>query len=67
MKKEYKIKHTETLVGFYYVEAESEEDALDTFDWLVCDGKIDFGDLEMLNGENVIVREQEEADDKDNL
>ena len=54
---EYDIKHTETLVGFYTVEADSEEEALDKFDRMCWEGEIDFSDLEMVDSSNVIYKE----------
>ena len=50
--KTYKIIHTETLVGWFYVEAETPEDALDEYYRLVSNGKIDFSDLEMIDSED---------------
>lgn len=50
--KTYKIIHTETLVGCFYVEAEAPEDALDEYYHLVSNGKIDFSDLEMIDSED---------------
>lgn len=49
----YEIRHTETLVGFYEVEADTEEEALDEFDALCWEGKIDLSDLDMLDTSNV--------------
>ena len=50
--KEYRITHWEKLEGDFYVEAESEDDALDKFYDQVNDGKIDFSDLEMVDSED---------------
>ena len=51
----YKIKHKEELIGWFYVEADSEEEALDEFDFQVNDGKVDFSDMEMINSSNEAV------------
>lgn len=50
--RDYKITHREELVGEYFVEAESEEDALEFFHHLCREGKIDFGDLEMVDSDD---------------
>lgn len=50
--KTYKIIHTETLVGWFYVEAETPEEALEEYYHLVSNGKIDFSDLEMIDSED---------------
>ena len=41
----YKITHTEVLVDWFYVEADSEEDAIIEFNRKVRNGEIDFSDL----------------------
>ena len=46
---EYKIVHRESLVGYFYVTAENEKDALDVFHYQVSEGQIDFSDLEMID------------------
>lgn len=45
----YEIRYEETMVGFFEVEAESEEQAIDKFWDLACEGKIDLLDTEMLD------------------
>lgn len=56
--KNYKIIHKEELVGWYYVEAESEEDALQKFSCLVSEGGIDFSDLEMIDSSDKAVLDE---------
>lgn len=51
MKKTYKITYTETLVHTFYVEAESTEDAIETFDEDARNGEYDFSDGEVSNTE----------------
>lgn len=50
--KTYKIVHTETLIGWFYVEAETPEQALEEYNFQVSNGKIDFSDLEMIDSED---------------
>lgn len=57
MKPLYKIIHTEQLVGWYYVEANSEKEAIDEFRRQAEDGEIDFSDLEMTDSSDVAVFE----------
>lgn len=47
--KDYKIIHKETLLGVFYVEADSEQGALDKFYRLCGTGKVDFGYMELLD------------------
>ncbi len=42
---EYKVIYREELVGWFYVEADSEEDAIRKFEFQVSEGQIDFGDM----------------------
>lgn len=49
----YKIIHKEVLEGWYYVEAESEEAALEEFQYQCGEGKIDFSDMEMVDSEDI--------------
>lgn len=51
----YNIRHEETLVGFFEVEAESKEQAIESFYRDVSDGKIDFSDLEMVHSEDKVL------------
>ena len=51
----YNIRHEETLVGFFEVEAESRAQAIESFYRDVSDGKIDFSDLEMVHSEDKVV------------
>lgn len=47
--KEYKITHREYLVGWYYVDAENEEEARRKYNRMVSEGKIDFSDMELID------------------
>lgn len=49
---EYKIVHREELVGWFYVYAESEEDALEIYHDAVNNGRIDFSDMELVDSED---------------
>lgn len=46
-KNTYGIRYTEEWSGIFYVEATSESDALDEFEYLVSEGKVDFDRLGM--------------------
>ena len=46
---EFKIVHREELVGEFYLEADSEEDAIQKFNFMVDNGEIDFSDMEMVD------------------
>jgi len=50
----YKIRHEETFVDYFNVYADSEEEALAKFDYLVSEGKIDFNHMEMIASSNTI-------------
>ncbi len=43
----FKIIHREELVDWFYVEADSKEEALKRFEYLSQDGQIDYTDMEM--------------------
>ena len=43
--KTYQITYTETSVGIYFVNANSEEEAREKFEQASMDGKIDFADM----------------------
>lgn len=45
----YKIIYREELCGVFYVEADTEETAVDEFWYQVNDGKIDFSAMEMIS------------------
>lgn len=47
--KTFRIVHTEELVGFFYVQAETEEEALQEWYHQVNNGKVDFSDMEMVD------------------
>lgn len=52
---QYGIYHKETLCGLFYVDADSKDEALEIYQNLVNDGKIDFGDLEMIDSSDTAV------------
>lgn len=52
--KTWKIVHREELVGWYYVEAETAEDAMEEWKHRVENGQIDFGDMEMVDSDDVV-------------
>lgn len=52
--KTWKIIHTEKLVGWFYVEAKTPEEALEEYHRQVSNGEIDFSDLEMVDGEDIV-------------
>lgn len=64
-KKKYKITHTETLVDYFYVEAENEQDALEVFREMVDNGEIDFSRAEMVDSSDVptLVENEEESNE----
>lgn len=53
MKNTYKIVHREELVGWFFVEAESEEEALEKYHHQVNNGRVDFSDLEMVDSSDI--------------
>ena len=53
----YQICHREELVGYYSIDADSPEDALAEYQYLVSEGKIDFSDLEMVDSSDEVVRD----------
>lgn len=52
--KTWKIIHREKLVGWYYVEAETVEDAMEEWKYRVENGQVDFGDMEMVDSDDVV-------------
>lgn len=52
--KTWKIVHKEELVGWYYVEAETAEKAMEEWRYRVENGQVDFGDMEMVDSEDVV-------------
>ena len=59
-KKKYKITHTETLIDYFSVEAENEQDAIDVFRKMVDNDEIDFSRMEMIDSRDVATLEEEE-------
>lgn len=55
--KTWKIVHKEELVGYFYVEAETAEDALEEYAYQVENGQIDFSDMEMVDSEDTVEEE----------
>ena len=49
----YRIEHREELVGDFYLEADSEEEALMEYQCQVAEGKIDFSYMEMVDSSDV--------------
>lgn len=47
--KTFRIVHREELVGWFYVEAETKEEALREWYRQVNNGEIDFSDMEMVD------------------
>lgn len=54
--KTYTIEYTETNVGYFDVEAESEEEALDEFWYQVAKGSIDLLRTDILESDAVVVQ-----------
>ena len=52
--KTYKIIHKEELVGWFYVEADSPEEAIEQWRYKVDNGEVDFGDMEMVSSEDAV-------------
>ena len=52
--KTYKIVHKEELVGWFYVEADSPEEAIEQWRYKVDNGEVDFGDMEMVDSEDIV-------------
>ena len=52
--KTWKIVHREELIGWYYVEAETAEDAMKEWKHRVENGQVDFGDMEMVDSDDVV-------------
>lgn len=65
--KEYRIIHREELVGYFYVEAESKEEALQEYHHQVSEGRIDFSDLELVDGEDIAEELEEETSEYQNF
>ncbi len=53
--KTFTIKYTEKYTGYFTVEAENEEAALEEFEYLASEGQLDFDDLEMTDSDTEIV------------
>ena len=58
--KTYEICHREEYVGYYYVEANSEEEALEEFMQQVSAGKVDLTDVEMMDSNDEAILYEDE-------
>lgn len=56
---EYKIIHREELVGWFYVHANSKEEALEKWRNQVNNGEIDFSDMEMVDSSEIATEDIE--------
>ena len=54
----YKIVHREELIGWYYVEATGEEEAIEKFNEMACNGEVDFSDLEVVESSDEAVLDE---------
>lgn len=52
----FKIEHREELVGYFEVEAENESEAMNAYQHLVQEAKIDYGDMEMVDSSDQLMR-----------
>lgn len=52
--KTYTIRHEETLVGYYEIEAESPEEAFKQYEKLCDEGLFDFTDLDIISGKDTV-------------
>ena len=48
----------EELIGWFYVEANSEEEALEEWNFKVNNGEIDFSDMDMVDSSDTAVLEE---------
>lgn len=56
----YRIEHREELIGVFYVEANSEKEALREFNFQVNNGWIDFSDMELIDSSDTAIPETED-------
>ena len=52
--KTWKIVHKEELIGWFYVEAETAEEASEQWRDKVDNGEVDFSDREMVSSEDTV-------------
>lgn len=57
-KMKFKIVHRETLVGWFYVEAADEDEAMRKFENSSYNGDVDFSDMELVESSNEVVEEK---------
>lgn len=53
--KTFTIKYTEKYTGYFTIEAENEEAALEEFEYLASEGKIDFDKMECSDSDTVVI------------
>lgn len=54
----FKIEHREELVGYFEVEADDESSAMDAYQHLIQEAKVDYGDMEMVDSSDKLVRSE---------
>lgn len=52
--KEYKIVHKEKLFEVFFVEAENEDDAMQKYNQMVMEGKIDYSDMDLVDSSDEV-------------
>lgn len=60
--KTYRIEHHEELIDYFYIQANSEAEALEKFDIEVANGRIDFSKLEMVDACNIAEEVEDRSD-----
>lgn len=54
----YKIIHKEELIGWFYVEANSEKEALAEYEAMVNNGEVDYSDMEMVDSSDKAILDE---------
>lgn len=54
----YKIIHKEELIGWFYVEANSEKEALAEYEAMVNNGEVDYSDMEMVDSSDEAILDE---------
>ena len=57
----FKIEQREELVGYFEVKADDESSVMDAYQHLVQEAKIDYGDMEMVDSSDKLIRENFEV------